>query len=170
MVGIIRALWWTLGLRLKSRERIDAENLALRHQLNIVCRSARKRVRLCKSDRLLFIWLYRLWPSVLDSVVTLILAGRTLQSGDYVGAVCGNRRCVRPGHLVAQGVSGPEGAWAVTPGARRRVAHQRRGSPERGLFSVPTVYRGNARISADYHEMTGIPCNIDATQNVRVRR
>ncbi len=100
MVGIIRALWWTLGLRLKSRERIDAENLALRHQLNIVCRSARKRVRLCKSDRLLFIWLYRLWPSVLDSVVTLILAGRTLQSGDYVGAVCGNRRCVRPGHLV----------------------------------------------------------------------
>ena len=44
MVGIIRALWWILGLRLKSRERIEAENLALRHQLNVVCR-ARKRVR-----------------------------------------------------------------------------------------------------------------------------
>ena len=71
MVGIIRALWWALGLRLKSRGRIEAENLALRHQLNVVCRSARKRVRLCRSDRLLFIWLYRLWPGVLDSVVII---------------------------------------------------------------------------------------------------
>ncbi len=71
MVGIIRALWWALGLRLKSRERIEAENLALRHQLIVVCRSARKRVRLYRSDRLLFIWLYRLWPGVLDSVVII---------------------------------------------------------------------------------------------------
>ena len=69
MARIIRALWWILGLRLKLRERIEAENLALRHQLNVVCRSARKRVRLCSSDRLLFIWLYRLWPSVLDSII-----------------------------------------------------------------------------------------------------
>jgi hypothetical protein len=58
-------------LRLKSRERIEAENLALRHQLNVVCRSARKRVRLCSSDRLLFIWRYWLWPGVLDSVVII---------------------------------------------------------------------------------------------------
>ena len=71
MVRIIRALWWALGLRLKSRERIEAENLALRHQLNVVCRSTRKRVRLCRSDRLLFIWLYRRWPGVLDSVVII---------------------------------------------------------------------------------------------------
>jgi hypothetical protein len=26
---------------------------------------------LCRSDRLLFIWLYRLWPGVLDSVVII---------------------------------------------------------------------------------------------------
>jgi hypothetical protein len=41
----------------------------------------------------------------LDNSVTaqraaLILVGRTLQPGEYVGAVCGNRGCVRPGHLV----------------------------------------------------------------------
>ncbi len=65
----MRALWWILGLRLKSRERIEAENLALRYQLNVVRRSAGKRVRLCSSDRLLFIWLYRLWPDLLDSVI-----------------------------------------------------------------------------------------------------
>ena len=69
MVGIMRVLWWILGSRLKSRERLEAENLALRYQLNVVCRSAPKRVRLRSCDRLLFIWLYRLWPGVLDSIV-----------------------------------------------------------------------------------------------------
>ena len=59
------------GHETTSRERIEAENLALRHQLNVVCRSARKRVRLCRSGRLLFSWLYRLWPGVLDSVVII---------------------------------------------------------------------------------------------------
>ena len=71
MAGIMRTLWWVLGLRLKSRARIEAENLALRHQLNVVRRSAPKRVRLRSSHRLLFIWLYRLWPGVLDSVVII---------------------------------------------------------------------------------------------------
>ncbi len=69
MVGIMRALWWILGSRLKSRERLEAENLALRHQLNVVCRSAPKRVQLRRCDRFLFIWLYRLWRGVLDTVI-----------------------------------------------------------------------------------------------------
>ena len=69
MMGIVRALWWIIGSRLKSRERLEAENLALRQQLNVVCRSARQRPRLRGSDRLLFVWLYRLWPCVLDSIV-----------------------------------------------------------------------------------------------------
>jgi hypothetical protein len=34
-----------------------------------VCRCAPKRVRLRRSDRLLFVWLYRLWPDLLDSVI-----------------------------------------------------------------------------------------------------
>ncbi len=54
MVGIVRSLWWILTLRLKSRKHLEAENLALRHQLNVMCRSAPKRVRLRSSDRLLF--------------------------------------------------------------------------------------------------------------------
>ncbi|MEE8386532.1 MAG: hypothetical protein V3S01_11515 [Dehalococcoidia bacterium] len=67
MAGIMRVLWWILGLRLKSRARLEVENLVLRHQLNVVRRSAAKRVRLRSSDRLLFRWLYRLWPDLLDS-------------------------------------------------------------------------------------------------------
>ncbi len=69
MVGIVRALWWFLSSWLKSRERLEAENLALRHQLNVVCRAASRRVRLRNSDRFLFVWLYRLWPGVLNSIV-----------------------------------------------------------------------------------------------------
>ncbi len=68
----------------QSRERIEAENLALRHQLNVVCR-ARKRVRLCRSDRLLFIWLYRLWPSVLESVVIGTKSGPGMTTGARSG-------------------------------------------------------------------------------------
>jgi hypothetical protein len=64
--------------------------------------------------------------SVMAQRVALILAGRTLQPGEYVGAVCGNRRCVRPGHLVVgtlrecqalrgRGPSplGPGGVWLI---------------------------------------------------------
>ena len=69
MVRIIKALWWIIGFRFKSRARLEAENLALQHQLNVLCRSAPKRLQLRGSDRLLFICLFRLWPDVLDSIV-----------------------------------------------------------------------------------------------------
>ena len=48
--------------RFKSRARLEAEVLALRHQVNILNRTAPKRVRFTGFDRLLFVWLYRLWP------------------------------------------------------------------------------------------------------------
>ena len=71
MIGIIRTLWWILASLIKSRERLEAENLALRHQVTVLRRSVPGRLRLRRSDRLLFIWLYRLWPGVLDSVVII---------------------------------------------------------------------------------------------------
>ena len=69
MVWIVKALWWIVSSLFKSREQLEAENLALRHQLNVVCRSVPRRVRLRSFDRLLFVWLYRLWPGVLNSIV-----------------------------------------------------------------------------------------------------
>jgi len=71
MVELIKALWWTVGSWLKSRGQLRAENLALRHQLNIVRRRSPGRLRLRNSDRVLFVWLYRLWPGVLDSIVII---------------------------------------------------------------------------------------------------
>ena len=52
----------------KSRCRLEAENLLLRHQLTIALRRAPPRFRLLGSDRALLIWMTRLWPSLLDAV------------------------------------------------------------------------------------------------------
>ncbi len=54
--------------RFRSRVRLEAEVLALRHQVNILNRTAPKRVQFTGFDRLLFVWLYRLWPELLGSV------------------------------------------------------------------------------------------------------
>ena len=49
----------------KSRSRLEAENLFLRHQLDIALRRARPRLRLRGGDRVLLVWMVRLWPSLL---------------------------------------------------------------------------------------------------------
>jgi transposase InsO family protein len=68
MIGILRALGWIIGSRFKSRERPEAENLALRYQVAVLQRSAPKRLSLRGSDRLLFVWHYLLWPGVLNTI------------------------------------------------------------------------------------------------------
>ena len=52
----------------KSRSRLEAENLFLRHQLTLALRRKRPRIRLRGSDRALLVWMVRLWPSLLDAV------------------------------------------------------------------------------------------------------
>ncbi len=69
MIGIVRTLWWILASLLKSRKRLEAENLVLRHQVTVLRRSVPQRLRLRGSDRFLFVWLNRLWPSVLDAII-----------------------------------------------------------------------------------------------------
>jgi hypothetical protein len=50
----------------KSRRRLEAENLFLRHQLNIALRRPPLRLRLYGYDRALFVWITRIWPDLLD--------------------------------------------------------------------------------------------------------
>src|SRR4051794_35957584 len=52
----------------RSRRSLEAEVVALRQQLNVLRRSAAKRPALSRFDRLIFILLYRLAPSVLKAV------------------------------------------------------------------------------------------------------
>jgi hypothetical protein len=65
MVAIIYLLGTFIADLLKSRRRLEVENLFLRHQLNIILRRPPQRLRLRGSDRALMIWMTRLWPSLL---------------------------------------------------------------------------------------------------------
>jgi len=52
----------------QTRERLKAEIIVLRHQLNILRRHAPKRPRVSGSDRAIFVWLYRLFPRLADAI------------------------------------------------------------------------------------------------------
>ena len=52
----------------KSRRRLGAENLLLRHQMNVALRQARRRPVLCGSDRAFMVWMIRLWPRLIGAV------------------------------------------------------------------------------------------------------
>lgn len=68
MSAIFRALGMLLVDLFKSRARLEAEILLLRHQLSVALRHAPARVRLHHGDRAFMVWMLRLWPSLLDVV------------------------------------------------------------------------------------------------------
>ena len=55
----------------KSVSRLEAENTALRHQLIALQRKVRGRVEFWNGDRLFFILLYRLFPSILRAIMII---------------------------------------------------------------------------------------------------
>ena len=55
----------------KSRRRLEAEILVLRHQLNVLQQRAPRRLYLTWADRALFVWLYRGFPRILDAIMIL---------------------------------------------------------------------------------------------------
>jgi hypothetical protein len=61
MLILLTTLLGTLSSMLCSRAMLELENLALRHQVGVRQRSARKRPRLTPADRLLWVGLSRLW-------------------------------------------------------------------------------------------------------------
>src|SRR6266566_826731 len=67
MLAILHALGMFIVDLFKSRRRLEAENLFLRHQLSIALRHAPPRLRLRGSDRALLVWMTRLWPSLLGA-------------------------------------------------------------------------------------------------------
>ena len=67
MFTILHALGMLVADLFKSRTRLEAENLFLRHQLNIALRRAPPRLRLRGSDRALLILMTMLWPRLLGA-------------------------------------------------------------------------------------------------------
>jgi putative transposase len=61
MLRSLTTLFTALSSIFRSRAALQVENLALRHQIGVLQRSARKRLKLTLGDRLLWVWLSRLW-------------------------------------------------------------------------------------------------------------
>ena len=71
MIALLYFIFAVLAAPFKSKSRLEAENAVLRHQLIVLRRKVRGRVRLSNNDRWLLIRLYRWFPSILQ-VVTIV--------------------------------------------------------------------------------------------------
>jgi hypothetical protein len=69
MITLLSAVGSLLSFRVRSRASLEFELVALRHQLTVLRRQHPDRPRLFSTDRLLWVWLYRIWPQVLNSMV-----------------------------------------------------------------------------------------------------
>jgi putative transposase len=68
MKTILITLGATLADLLRSRASLQLEILALRQQLAMVADRDRKRLSFHKSERIFWVWLYRLWPACLQTL------------------------------------------------------------------------------------------------------
>jgi transposase InsO family protein len=71
MTSFLILLLHALASPFKSQARLEAEIVFLRHQLNLQRRRLPAKPRLTAADRLLFVWLYRLVPSLLNAAVVI---------------------------------------------------------------------------------------------------
>ena len=71
MASFLVLLLHALASPFKSQARLGAEIVFLRHQLNLLRRRLPAKPRLTTADRLLFVWLYRLVPSLLSAAVII---------------------------------------------------------------------------------------------------
>ena len=58
---VFATLLAALSSTVRSRAALELENLALRHQIGVLQRSARKRPKLTPVDRLVWAWLSHIW-------------------------------------------------------------------------------------------------------------
>src|SRR6202171_896824 len=69
MITLLSALGSLLSFRVRSRPSLELELVALRHQVAVLRRQRPGQPRLFSTDRLLWVWLYRIWPQILNTMV-----------------------------------------------------------------------------------------------------
>jgi hypothetical protein len=94
MIGLLCFVLAVLASPFKSKMRLEVENAVLRHQLIVLRRRLRGRVRLTDNDRWFFIQLYRWVPSILQ--VLTIIRPETLVRWHMAGFRCYWRWKSRP--------------------------------------------------------------------------
>jgi hypothetical protein len=83
MHPILSAIGSVATLRFRSRSSLELEIIALRHQLGVLRRRHPKVIQVPVMDRLFWVWLYRLWPRILEIMV--IAKPRTVIRWHYAG-------------------------------------------------------------------------------------
>ena len=76
MIDPLKLILGLLASLFKSRANLEAEVLILRQQINVLRRRMPKHPHLNDVDRFLFVWLYRLFPSVLGVIAIVRLEKR----------------------------------------------------------------------------------------------
>src|SRR5216684_4129941 len=71
MQSLFSELFSWLACRFRGRVELELEVIALRHQLAVLRRQRPGRSQLLSIDRLVWIWLYRLWPRFLKVIVVV---------------------------------------------------------------------------------------------------
>jgi hypothetical protein len=107
MFALLYFILGILAVPFKSKRRLEAENAALRSQLNVLRRKMPRRVRLTKGDRWFLIQLYRWFPSILN---VLVISGP-------------RRSCVGIGQAFAVIGDGNLANGEGVHGSRRTYAH-----------------------------------------------
>ena len=69
---VFATLLATLSSTVRSRAALELENLALRHQIGVLRRSARKRPKLTPVDRLVWAWLSHIWSDWRSALASLL--------------------------------------------------------------------------------------------------
>jgi hypothetical protein len=68
MIAFLRLFLHVLVSPFKTQAQLESEIVLLRHQLNVLRQRFPSKPKLSESDRLLFVWLYRLFPSLLAAI------------------------------------------------------------------------------------------------------
>ena len=68
MIGFLILFLHVLAAPFKTTARLEAEIVLLRHQLSVLRQRIPSKPKLTVAGQLLFVWLYRLFPSVLSAI------------------------------------------------------------------------------------------------------
>src|ERR1700730_14473177 len=69
MGDMLKLIWWMVIGLFRSRASLEAEIVALSHQLNVLRRKSPKRLAFSSFDRFFFASLYRIAPGVVNALV-----------------------------------------------------------------------------------------------------
>jgi hypothetical protein len=123
MIELLRLILHIVTSLFKPRAKLAAKILVLRQQLNVLRRQVSKRPQLSNTDRFLFLWLYRRFPSLLSAIA--ILRPETIM------------RCIGRG---SDGTGASQAGWQAE-NLGRAAQSDRRDEPSKSLLGRTTHSR-----------------------------